>query len=96
MKRYGNSYLFIDEAQYSKKAGKILKLLYDLYSERLKIFVTGSGSFDIKVNIGGYLVGRAVYFELFPLNFEEFLMWKAQDLYQVYYDSEELADQIYV
>ena len=89
VKRYGDDYLFIDEAQYSKKAGKILKLLYDLYSERLKIFVTGSGSFDIKVNIGGYLVGRAVYFELFPLSFEEFILWKARDLYRVYCDQKD-------
>ena len=89
VKRYGDGYLFIDEAQYSKKAGKILKLLYDLYSERLKIFVTGSGSFDIKVNIGGYLVGRAVYFELFPLSFEEFILWKARDLYRVYCDQKD-------
>ena len=86
VKRYGGGYLFIDEAQYSKKAGKIIKLLYDLYSDKLKIFVTGSGSFDIKVNIGGYLVGRAVYFELFPLSFEEFLLWKAKDLYRVFRD----------
>ncbi|MBO3800612.1 MAG: ATP-binding protein, partial [Candidatus Brockarchaeota archaeon] len=76
--------LFIDEAQYSKKAGKTIKLIFDLFSDKLKIFVTGSGSFDIKVEIGKYLVGRAVYFELLPLDFEEFLQWKARDLHKVF------------
>jgi predicted AAA+ superfamily ATPase len=55
----------LDEAQYSGKAGKNVKLLFDLFSDRLMLIVTGSGSFDIKVEVGKYLVGRAVYFELF-------------------------------
>jgi len=75
-----NKILYIDEIQYSKKAGKILKLIYDLYSEKIKLVVTGSGSFDIKVPVGAYLVGRCVYFELFPLDFEEFISWKSKDL----------------
>ena len=75
--------LFLDEVQYSKKAGKCLKLIYDLFP-KTKIFVTGSGSFDIKTPVGNYLVGRAVYFELYPLSFEEFILWKARDLYPVF------------
>ena len=47
----------MDEAQYSGKAGKNVKLLFDLFSDRLKLIVTGSGSFDIKVEVGKYLVG---------------------------------------
>ncbi|MEM4228193.1 MAG: AAA family ATPase [Thermoproteota archaeon] len=80
----GKTNLFIDEAQYSEKAGKVIKLLFDLFSDRLKIFVTGSGSFDVKVEIGKYLVGRAVYFELLPLDFEEFLPLRAMDLHKVF------------
>ncbi len=76
--------LFIDEAQYCKNAGKIIKLLFDVFSDKLKLFVTGSGSFDIKVEIGKHLVGRAVYFELLPLDFEEFLLWKAKDLHKIF------------
>ena len=84
-KRYGDRpFLFIDEAQYSRNAGKRLKLLFDLFSGNLKLFVTGSGSFDIKVEVGKYLVGRAVYFELFPLDFEEFLLWKKKDLHSLF------------
>ncbi len=78
------SFLFIDEAQYSKKAGKIIKLLYDIYADKIKLIVTGSGSFDIKVEIGKYLVGRAIYFELAPLDFEEFIMWKAKNLHKTF------------
>jgi predicted AAA+ superfamily ATPase len=87
VKRYlenKNNLLFIDEAQYSKNAGKNIKLLYDLYSDSIKLFVTGSGSFDIKVEIGKYLVGRAIYLELHPLDFEEFLLWKAKDLHNLF------------
>ncbi len=76
--------LFIDEAQYCREAGRRIKFIFDMFSDRVKLFVTGSGSFDIKVEIGKYLVGRAIYFELLPLDFEEFLMWKAKDLHRVF------------
>jgi len=46
--------------------------------------VTGSGSFDVKVEVGKHLVGRAVYFELLPLDFEEFLLWRAKDLNKLF------------
>ncbi len=58
-------------------------LISDSYPD-IKLFVTGSGSFDIKVLISKYLVGRAVSFELFPLNFQEFLLWKAKDLAKIH------------
>ncbi|MEM2122158.1 MAG: ATP-binding protein [Candidatus Bathyarchaeia archaeon] len=80
----GRSILFLDEAQYSGEVGKTLKLLFDLFSDRLKLIATGSGSFDVKVEVGKYLVGRAVYFELLPLSFEEFLSWKAGDLHRLF------------
>jgi len=80
------SLLFIDEAQYSKKAGKTIKLIFDLFSDKVKLFVTGSGSFDIKVEIGKHLVGRAIYFELLPLDFEEFLLWRAHDIHKIFLD----------
>ncbi|MFH7882191.1 MAG: ATP-binding protein, partial [Candidatus Aenigmatarchaeota archaeon] len=76
--------LLIDEAQYCRDIGKKLKLIHDLLSDRLKLIVTGSGSFDIKVEVGKYLVGRAVYFELLPLDFEEFLLWKSPDLFKLF------------
>ena len=89
VKRYRTNeknYLFIDEAQYCEKAGKNLKLLFDLYHDNLKLFITGSGSFDIKVEIGKYLVGRSIYFELLPLDFENFLLWRAKDIHKIFLD----------
>ncbi len=82
--REGKTVLFLDEAQYSKRVGKNVKLLFDLFSDKVKIVVTGSGSFDIKVEVGKYLVGRSIYFELLPLTFEEFLLWKAKDLHKIF------------
>lgn len=83
-------YLFIDEAQYIKNIGEIIKLIYDLYSDKIKLIISGSGSFDIKEPIGKYMVGRAFYFTLYQLSFEEFLLWKASDLHKYfkeYYNS---------
>jgi len=77
-------FLYIDEAQRSRQAGRIVKLLYDLYQEKIKLVVSGSGTFDVKVEIGKWLVGRGVYFELLPLSFEEFLMWKRPDLHKIF------------
>jgi len=35
-----------------QKIGKIAKLIFDIFSDKIKIVITGSGSFDIKVEIG--------------------------------------------
>lgn len=84
-KRYiEGKFLYIDEAQYVKDIGKYVKILYDHFEGRLKIFVSGSGSFEVKESLGKYLVGRAIYFELLPLSFEEFLLWKDRGLYEVF------------
>jgi len=85
IKRFDDNKIYIDEAQYCEKVGKTLKFFYDSYQDK-KFVVTGSGSFDIKVEVGKYLVGRGIYFELFPLDFEEFLMWKARDLHKIFID----------
>ena len=77
-------FLYVDEAQYVKEIGKYLKIIQDNFKGKLKLVVTGSGSFEVKENLGKYLVGRAVYFELLPLTFEEFLLWKREDLQSLY------------
>jgi len=79
-----SKFIFLDEAQYSRNAGKNLKLIYDLYKGKVKLVVSGSGSFDVKVPIGSYLVGRCVYFDLLPLNFGEFLLWKNERLFRLF------------
>ena len=71
----GRKYVFIDEIQYLDNPANFLKILVDHYPD-LKIFATGSSSLDIKRKIQDSLIGRVVYFQLYPLNFTEFLSFK--------------------
>lgn len=71
----GKKYVFIDEIQYLDNPANFLKILVDHYPD-LKIFATGSSSLDIKRKIQDSLIGRVVYFQLYPLNFAEFLIFK--------------------
>lgn len=68
-------YLFIDEIQYLDDPSSFLKLMHDHYTQ-IKLIVSGSSSFDIKKKFKDSLVGRTVDFEIFPLNFKEFLIFK--------------------
>lgn len=70
----GKDYLFIDEFQYSKHGGKILKRIYD--SQKIKIFISGSSAIDLTVNAVKFLVGRIFVFNLYPLDFSEFVSFK--------------------
>ncbi len=74
--------LFLDEIGYVENAGRSLKTLYDTYGT--KVVVSGSGAFDVKYNISGYLVGRMISLTLYPLNFDEFVLWKDPSLYDWY------------
>jgi hypothetical protein len=67
-------YLFIDEFQYAKNGGKKLKYIFDNY--KIKIFLFGSSSIDLTVNALRFLVGRIFIFELFTLDFAEFISYK--------------------
>ncbi|MBA7540077.1 hypothetical protein ES705_32366 [subsurface metagenome] len=69
-------YLFIDEIQYLDNASSFIKLMVDNHSERFKLIVSGSSVLDIKSKIKQSLVGRIVTFEVFGLDFEEFLWFK--------------------
>ena len=75
-------FLLLDEIQYIKKAGKILKLLLEKYPQ-IKFIVSGSSTLDIN-KLGEYLVGRAVFFELYPFSYSEFLKAKNDQLYLEY------------
>jgi len=76
-------YIFIDEFQYSKSGGKNLKYLYDAYPE-LKIIISGSSSVDLTIHAIRYLVGRIFVFNLYQLDFEEYLRFKDPGLSRVY------------
>lgn len=69
-------YICVDEIQYLDNPSSFLKLAYDRYKGRVKLIVTGSSTFSIKSKFKDTLVGRIIDFELFPLNFREFLRFK--------------------
>lgn len=77
LKEQQKFYLIIDEIQYLSNPSSFLKLLHDHY-DYLKLIVSGSSSFAIKSKFKDSLVGRTVNFELYPLDFEEFLSFKNQ------------------
>lgn len=68
-------YIFIDEIQYLDNPSNFLKILVDHHAQ-LKIFATGSSSLEIKRKIQDSLIGRVFYFQLYPLNFIEFLTFQ--------------------
>lgn len=68
------SFIFLDEVQSAPGIVKAIKYLYDHY--RIKFFLTGSSSFYLKNLFSESLAGRKVIYELFPLDFEEVLIFK--------------------
>lgn len=68
------AYIFIDEIQVKPEVTKIIRYLFDHYP--VKFFITGSPSFYLKDLFPESLAGRKVTFDLFPLDFEEFLLFK--------------------
>ncbi len=67
-------YIFLDEIQYLKNLVSVMKYLYDHY--QIKFIVSGSSSFYLKNLFSESLSGRKQIFELFPLTFDEFLIFK--------------------
>ncbi|MFQ6610905.1 MAG: ATP-binding protein [Fidelibacterota bacterium] len=67
------AYIFLDEIQVKPDIVKAVKYLYDHYD--VKFFITGSSSFYLKNLFPESLAGRKVIFELFPLDFAEFLIF---------------------
>lgn len=76
------NYFLLDEVQYIKQAGKLLKLIYDSIPD-IKIIITGSSTLDIN-EIGSYLVGRVLLFDMYPFSFNEFLIAKDKKLHKYY------------
>ncbi|NVO04017.1 MAG: ATP-binding protein [Bacteroidetes bacterium] len=73
-------YLFIDEIQYLENPSSFLKIIFDHYKGKIKLIVSGSSSFEIKTKFKDSLVGRTINFELFPLSFDEYLLFKGYSL----------------
>lgn len=69
-----DSVVMIDEVQYLDDPSHFLKYLAD-FEPSIKLIVTGSTSFAIKKFKDG-MTGRKKTFVLFPLDFQEFLLFK--------------------
>jgi uncharacterized protein len=67
-------YIAIDEIQLVPELPGIIKYLYD--HNDIKFIVTGSSSYYMKNLFTESLSGRKVIFEVYPLDFEEFLNFK--------------------
>lgn len=74
-------YIFIDEIQYLDDPSNFLKLLFDEKREQVKIIASGSSSFYIDRKFKDSLAGRKFLFEVYPLNFGEFLLFKGEEAF---------------
>lgn len=74
----------IDEIQLAENLPSVVKYMYDTYN--IKFVVTGSSSYYIKNTFSESLAGRKRIFEMYPLNFKEFLQFKGlwKEIYQKY------------
>jgi len=72
------SFVFLDEIQFVANLPSIIKYFIDHYG--IKFFLTGSASFYLKNLFAESLSGRKIIFELFPLTFKEFLIFKNSSL----------------
>lgn len=82
LKPYGltnkeRAHIFIDEVQARPGVVMAVKYLHDHYDA--KFFLTGSSSFYLKNLFPESLAGRKVVFELMPLDFREFLVFKGRE-----------------
>src|SRR5574344_953340 len=69
----GLKYLFVDEIQNVQSFEDVLN---GIRGKEYSIFITGSNSYLLSGELTTKLTGRYVEFELFPLNFEEYLGMK--------------------
>lgn len=78
-------FVFVDEIQRRENAGVFLKGIYDM-NLPYKFIVSGSGSVELKEKIHESLAGRKRIFELFTLNFEEFVNFRTGYKYEAKLD----------
>ncbi len=66
--------LAMDEIQLVENLPSFIKYIYDTY--KVKFIVTGSSSYYMKNRFSESLAGRKRIFEMYPLSFKEFLLFK--------------------
>lgn len=72
------AYIFLDEIQFAPTLPSVVKYFIDHY--QAKFFLTGSASFYLKNLFSESLAGRKYVFDLYPLSFSEFLVFKEANL----------------
>ncbi len=72
----GPLYIFLDEVQRVEGWERFVRSLYDEFSGKMKIFVSGSTSRLTKSSLSVLLTGRHITTHVFPLSFREFLQFK--------------------
>lgn len=73
-KNNGKLYVILDEIQTYKEWYKWIKTYYDRDLD-VKFILSGSASLTLQTDANKYLRGRTVEFEIFPLDFKEFLFF---------------------
>jgi uncharacterized protein len=68
------AYLFLDEVQNLPEISRVAKYLYDHW--QVKFFLTGSSSYYLRNLFPESLAGRKLIFEMFPLTFAEYLVFR--------------------
>ena len=68
------AYILLDEVQHSPSIGSVVKYLRDHYD--VKFILTGSSSYYLKNLFPESMDGRKLIFEVYPLTFSEFLVFK--------------------
>ncbi|MDR6561984.1 MULTISPECIES: ATP-binding protein [unclassified Arcicella] len=66
----------LDEIQLVNQSTSVIKFLYDTYGT--KFIVTGSSSFYLKNHFSESLAGRKRIFEMYPLDFAEFVAFQGE------------------
>lgn len=67
--------VFIDEIQYLDNPTWFLKYIYDNYTN-IKLIISWSSTLEIRWKLKDSLVWRMIKFDILPLSFEEFLIFK--------------------
>jgi len=71
-------YVFVDEIQYMENPTNFLKLIADHY-KNIKLIVSGSSTLEIRRKFKNSLAGRKAVFEIHPLDFCEYLIFKEEE-----------------
>lgn len=73
----GRYFLFLDEFQKVAHIDTILKLIYDELPF-VKVILSGSNNIEINKNIKESFAGRKRVYYMWPLDFDEFIIWKEE------------------